>query len=99
MAGFCTPTTFIFDQKLADEGILQVRHKLPYSDLVSLTPTERQQYLDDDQPLEFGHTLEDQIGGQIKAGFVISGLYEDIWSGTPLAEYMPTFIATRATKL
>lgn len=99
MAGFCTPTTFIFDQKLADEGILQVRHKLPYSDLVSLTPSERQQYLDDDQPLEFGHTLEDQIGGQIKAGFVISGLYEDIWSGTPLADYMPTFIATRATKL
>jgi len=99
IAGFCSPTTFIFDQRLADENILQVRHKLPYSDLHSLTPAERQQYIDDQQPLEFGHTLEEQIGGQIEAGFVITGLYEDIWPGTPLAEYMPTFIATRATKL
>ena len=33
--------------------------------------------LDKGQPLEFGHTLEDQIGGQLEAGFVITGFYED----------------------
>jgi hypothetical protein len=51
------------------------------------------------EPLEFSHTLEDQIGGQIDTGFVISGFYED-WHGDddPLAAYMPTLIATRATK-
>lgn len=98
ISGFYNPTSFIFDQPLADEGILQVRHKLPYSDLTSLSAAERQLYIDDEQPLEFGHTLEDQIGGQIAVGFMISGFYEDTWSGTALAEFMATFIATRAMK-
>jgi SAM-dependent methyltransferase len=98
MAGFCNPASYIFDQRLADEGVLQVRHRLPYSDLTSLGAAERQQYIDDDQPLEFSHTLEDQIGGQLAAGFTLTGFYEDYWHGRTLDEYMPTFIATRATK-
>ena len=80
------------------KGIFQVRHALPYSDLTSLTAEERQDYTDDLQPLEFGHTLEDQIGGQIDVGFAIVGFYEDVWPGTPLNEYLPTYIATRAIK-
>ena len=87
-----------FDPALADEGVLQVRHKLPYSDLTHLTPEERQLYVDDLQPLEFGHTLEDQIGGQLDAGFVITGFYEDIWPGQTLSEYMPHYMATRSHK-
>ncbi|HXF63651.1 MAG TPA: class I SAM-dependent methyltransferase [Caldilineaceae bacterium] len=98
LAGFMNPTYFIFDMALADEGVLRVRHKLPYSDLTSLTPAERQRYLDDLQPLEFSHTLEDQIGGQIDAGFLIAGFYEDGWEGVTLSDYMPIFIATRAIK-
>lgn len=98
MAGFCNPASYIFDQRLADEGILQVRHRLPYSDLVSLSDAERQSYIDDEQPLEFSHTLDEQIGGQLAAGFVLSGFYEDTWQGRTIDEYMPTFIATRAVK-
>jgi SAM-dependent methyltransferase len=99
LAGFCNPVLYLFDQQLADEGVLQVRHKLPYSDLHSLRAEERQRYLDDEQPLEFSHTLEAQIGGQIEAGFVIAGFYEDGWPGVALAEYTPIFLATRALKL
>jgi SAM-dependent methyltransferase len=99
LAGFCNPVLYLFDQDLADEGILQVRHKLPYSDLTSLSEEERAVYIDDLQPLEFGHTLADQIGGQLDAGFVLTGFYEDIWPGTPLNEYTPTYIATRSAKL
>lgn len=99
LAGFCNPVIYLFDQALADEGVLQVRHKLPYSDLTSLSAEERQQYIDDQQPLEFGHTLADQIGGQLDVGFVLTGFYEDTWADTTLADYMPTYIATRATKL
>jgi hypothetical protein len=99
LAGFSNPVMYLFDQELHDEGILQVRHKLPYSDLTSLTAEERQLYLDELQPLEFGHTLEDQIGGQIDAGFVIAGFYEDVWEGLKLNEYTPTYIVTRALKL
>jgi hypothetical protein len=50
------------------------------------------------EPLEFGHTQEDQIGGQIEAAFVIRGFYEDCHRDDPIASYMPTLIATRATK-
>lgn len=98
LAGFCNPIMYLFDQELADEGVLKVRHKLPYSDLTSLGDEERKVYLDEQQPLEFGHLLGEQIGGQIDAGFVIAGFYEDIWPGTALNEYTPTFIATRAVK-
>jgi SAM-dependent methyltransferase len=98
MAGFMNPAVYIFDQRLADQGVLQVRHKLPYSDLTSLDPEERKKYEDDWQPYEFGHTWEDQIGGQLEAGFVITGFYEDTWPGTALSDYMPTFAVTRATK-
>ncbi len=99
LAGFCNPASYIFDQRLADDGILQVRHPLPYSDLASLSAAERQQYIDDEQPMEFSHTLDDQIGGQLAAGFVLTGFYEDRWHGRALDAYMPTFLATRAVKL
>jgi SAM-dependent methyltransferase len=98
LAGFCNPAMFIFDDVLSDEGVLEVRHKLPYSDLTHLTEAERQHYIDDLQPLEFSHTLDDQIGGQLDAGFVLTGFYEDVWPGQALSEYMPHYIATRARK-
>lgn len=98
LAGFCNPVLFIFDAALADEGILQVRHKLPYSDLTHLTPEERERYRRDLQPMEFGHSLDDQIGGQLDAGFVLVGFYEDVWPGQTLSDYMPHYIATRARK-
>lgn len=98
LAGFCNPVMYIFDPFLADDGILQVRHKLPYSDLADMTEDERRLLIEDMQPLEYGHTLEDQIGGQLDAGLVITGFYEDIYPGNKLDEYTPTFIATRAVK-
>jgi len=52
-------------------------------------------------PLEFGHTLEDQIGAQIGAGFSIVGFYEDGWSAdpAPLHRLMKCYIATRAQNM
>jgi ubiquinone/menaquinone biosynthesis C-methylase UbiE len=99
LAGFCNPVNYIFDQPLADDGVLQVRHKLPYSDLASLSAAECQQYMDDEQPLEFSHTWETQIGGQLAAGFLLAGFYEDTWAGRTLSEYIAEFFATRAVKL
>jgi len=98
LAGFCNPVLYIFDQERLDEGELVVRHKIPYSDLTSLSDAERARYVDDMQPMEFGHSLTDQIGGQVDAGFLLAGFYEDVWPGTLLNEYLPTYIATRALK-
>ena len=98
LAGFCNPASYLFDQELADAGILQVRHRLPYSDLTSLSDAERACYLADLQPLEFGHTLTDQLGGQLDAGLLITGFYEDSWPGTALHDFMPAYLATRSLK-
>lgn len=62
---------------------------------------QRQKLIENGNPLEFGHLLEDQIGGQIDAGFVIVGFYEDRYPASendPFSKYMPTMIATRAVK-
>lgn len=99
LAGFNNPALYIFDQELAERNVLQVKHKLPYSDLTSLSEEERRRYIDKGEPLEFSHTLSDQIGGQTDAGFVLTGFYEDHHRGHALASYMPTYIATRAIRL
>jgi hypothetical protein len=102
LAGFNNPAVYLFDYELADrEGVLQVKYSLPYSDLGSLPASERQHVIESGAPLEFSHTLEDQIGGQLDAGFILTGLYEDaygIGDGDLLAKYMPAFIVTRAVK-
>jgi hypothetical protein len=98
LAGFANPILYVFDDALAEKGELQVRHTIPYSDLTSLTDAERRRYTDQHEPLVYGHSLDDQIGGQLDAGFVIAGLYEDRDPSHPLARFLPTFIATRAVK-
>ena len=102
LSGFANPVTYLFDYELADRtGVLQVRYALPYSDVIDLTEKERQRYIEEGIPFEFSHTLEDQIGGQLDAGFVITGFYEDSYgqdTDDVLARYMPPFIVTRAAK-
>ena len=50
--------------------------------------------------LQFSHTLEEQIGGQLEAGFQLTNLYEDTNGTGILHEHnIPSFIATRAVKL
>ncbi len=102
LAGFSNPAIYLFDYDLADRtGILQVKYALPYSDSTSLPAEERQRYIETGAPLEFSHTLEDQIGGQLDAGFLLTDFFEDAYSKEEndlLTNYMPTFIATRAVK-
>ena len=48
----------------------------------------------------FGHTLQDQIGGQLDAGFLLAGFHE-VRQPRPrfvIDGYLPTFLATRAVK-
>lgn len=103
ISGFNNPITFIFDQKLEEEKeVLQVRYSLPFSDVESLDKNELEEKISQNTPLEFGHTLEEQIGGQIGAGFVITGFYEDYWAketDSLLNKFTPQFIATKADKL
>jgi SAM-dependent methyltransferase len=102
LAGFSNPINYIFDLDLLDrEHRLEVKYKLPYSDTESLSDEARDAYLAKGWPLEFSHTLDDQIGGQLAAGFLIAGFFEDRYppqENDLISEYMPTFFATRAIK-
>jgi SAM-dependent methyltransferase len=99
LAGFLNPVVYVFDLELADDtGEVRVRYTLPYADATSRSEEEVRRQMERGEPLEFSHTLEEQIGGQVEAGFLISGFYEDRHRDDPIAAYMPTFVATRAIK-
>lgn len=101
LAGFMNPCFFLFDHDdLERGGPMQVRYSLPYSDMQDLDAASRDKRIASEDALEFSHSLDDQIGGQIDAGFVLSGFYEDRWDtqATPLNEYMPTSMATLAVR-
>jgi ubiquinone/menaquinone biosynthesis C-methylase UbiE len=98
LAGFTNPVEYLFDAVAYERGELIVRHEVPYSDLRDATPEERARLEASGEPLSFGHTLEDQIGGQLDAGFVLTAMYEDRWDESALGRYMATFVATRAAR-
>ncbi|MCP3103499.1 class I SAM-dependent methyltransferase [Myxococcus sp. K15C18031901] len=99
LSGFSNPVIFLFDPELQEQGVLQLKYKMPYSDFTSLTDEERRRYTDKGEPLCVGHSLQDQLGGQLDAGFVLAGLFEDRHvSGDAVSEYFDGFIATRAVK-
>lgn len=98
LAGFVNPLQFIFDWALAEKGELVVRHRIPYSDLTGPTEDERRSGLDASDPIEFGHSLDDQIGGQLENGFVLTDFFEDYDREHPLAKHIASFIATRAVR-
>lgn len=99
LTGFMNPVHYMFDLYKADEGLLEVTHAIPYSDLTSLSEADREEYLQKGLPLEFGHSLTDLLGGQCAAGLVITDMYEDLMLDSPLHAYHPSYMATRAVKL
>jgi len=96
LAGFMNPIFYLFDFEKAENGIMEVRYKLPYADIDY--PEIREQQISRGWPLEYSHSLTEQLAGQTSAGFHIIDLYEDRHSGTLVSEYTPTYIATRAIK-
>lgn len=100
LASFITPIWFQVDDEDVDRGELIIRHRQPYSDLSALTAAEQAELADEGYPLAFGHSLEDQIGGQLDAGLVLTGFYEDVRDEPNLFDdFIPRYIATRAIKL
>ncbi|MDP3179246.1 MAG: class I SAM-dependent methyltransferase [Spirochaetaceae bacterium] len=99
LAGFCNPLTFIFDLKAWDEEkALKVRYRIPYSDVGQLPPDELAARIAAKNALEYGHSLDSQIGAQLKAGFALIGFFEDISNWGMLDEHIKTFIATCAVR-
>ena len=99
LAGFMNPDVYIFDADANENrGELIVRHALPYSDLTHLSQAERDRLWGPDAPVEYSHTLTDQIGGQLAAGFVLTGFREAPHHADATARVMPGYYATCAVK-
>jgi hypothetical protein len=90
------PDVYIFDEAALERDELVVRHPLPFSSL-DLPEAEWRQYYGDG-PVEFSHSLTEQIGGQLAAGFMLTHLAEAPHHTDATARYLPGYIATRAVK-
>ena len=99
IAAFWNPVNYLFDvDAWQDLKRLRIKYKIPYSDMEQLPSEELRILMDDKEPLEYGHSLEEQIAGQIEAGFAITGFYEDSYNDDFLTGAMDTIMVTKATK-
>ncbi|MBI2784820.1 MAG: class I SAM-dependent methyltransferase [Legionella longbeachae] len=102
LASFYNPVLFVFskDKKLEAKGLLQPQYHLPYSDTKELSPKIIEEKMKKHEALIFGHTLTDQINGQIEAGFLLGGFYEDEHPSPRflIEKFMKTMIATKVVK-
>ncbi|TDE53273.1 class I SAM-dependent methyltransferase [Flavobacterium sp. GT3P67] len=95
MTGLINPISFQID-----EQSLKLIYKQPFSDLHSLPAEKVEELIKNKEALQYGHSLTDQINGQLQAGFSLTNMYEDNWGGeNNLDDYFPAFLATRAIKL
>lgn len=104
LAGFMNPDVFAFDDAVLDgrpfEGASMLRHRVPYVELRDSDAATLARRMKKNEPLEFGHDLETQIGGQLRAGFILADLFSDFWdSGTSiLGKHIPAAFATLSSK-
>jgi SAM-dependent methyltransferase len=95
LAGLDNGISYLFDD--IEAGPLLVTNKLPYNPLKDKALYDKLDLAD--MGIQFSHTLEEQVGGQLKAGFTVTDLYEDSDAEGLLHDYnIPQYIATRAVK-
>ena len=80
-----------------DEAEERVVNSLPFNPLKN--PGQMRELQENDGGVQFSHTMEEQLGGQLAAGFCLTALYEDTNGAGRLHEMgIPCFIAVRAVK-
>ena len=92
LGGYDLELNYVFDD--ANE---KITYRLPFD------PLNCQEHLDDslkyDWGIAFSHTVAEQIGSQIRAGFKIADIYDDVAQNGILHEYnINSFIAVLAIK-
>ena len=93
LAGLDNGINFLFE----GEDETKVVNRLPFNPLKN--PEQMEQLQRGDCGVQFSHTLEEQLGGQLRAGFRLTELYEDTNGAGRLHEMnIPSFVATRAVK-
>ena len=82
---------------IVDEDEEHIRWTLPFDPLAN--PEQAEFLAADDAGMQFSHTLDEMLGGLLRAGLSIDDLYEDTNGEGRLHELrIPTYLAVRAVK-
>lgn len=80
-----------------NEDETELCYRLPFDPLADERLYEDS--MKNDWGLQFSHTIEEQIGGQLKAGFVLKDVYQDTNGVGRLHEFnVPSYYATMSVK-
>lgn len=95
LAGLDNGIDYLFDENEP----LKVVNPLPFNPL-KMPKEKLDEMIANGDGVQFSHTLDEQIGGQLKAGFILKSLYEDRdrAGGNEIGKYYPQYIATLAVK-
>ena len=92
LGGYDLGINYVFDEEEKE-----LKYSLPFNPLKD--PQLYEDSIRNDWGIQFSHTLEEQIGGQLKAGFILTDMYEDTNGSGRLHEHnVPSYIATRCIK-
>lgn len=95
--GFLLSGTDHYVNYIVDATEERIVNKLPFNPLQN--PEQMKQLEVDDAGVQFSHTLEEQIGGQLEAGFLLLALYEDTNGEGRLHDLnIPSFLGMRSIK-
>ena len=95
LAGFDNGLNFLFDDTLTEP--LTLKNRLPF-DPLEMDDKEFRRMRDNAEGIQFSHSMEEQIGGQLEAGLCLRALYEDRDRDGALRNYVPQYMATLAVK-
>ena len=95
LAGFDNGVNFLCEENAP----LTIVNRLPFNPLRQ-PPEVLDAMLPNDEGVQFGHTMEEELGGQLAAGFVLTALYEDRDrpGGAEIGRFLPQYMATLARK-
>ena len=100
MVGYMNPWIYMYDADVvwdAPDREPLLTYRLPYN--ARLLEKEGRITIDLEYGYEFSHTLEEQIRGQLKAGFAMIDFYESRDPRNRLSEYGSDYIANLCVKL
>lgn len=92
LGGYDIGINYVFDEEEKE-----LKYAFPFNPLKD--PKLYEDSVKNDWGIQFSHTIAEQIGGQLKAGFILTDLYEDTNGTGRLHELnVPSFVATRCVK-
>lgn len=92
LGGYSLDINYVFDEK--EENMI---YSLPFNPLKD--PKQYEDSVKNDWGIQFSHSIEEQINGQLNAGFRLLSLYEDTGGVGLLHEHnVPSFIAALSIK-